>query len=264
MIATAPFFHVCKQKGVELFSVSLKDVKKALQFKRRTDPATKLPHEFHEFLELFSEKEANKLPPHRLYDHKINFIKKPPPGYGPLYSMSQGKFQVLKKFLDENLTKSFIRANSSPTTSPVLFARKPGKIFRFCVNYKTFNAITMKNRYPLFLIQKNLNRLTRTKYFTKLNIFAAFNKIRMAENEKWKTAFRIKYGLFEFIIMIFGLCGTPSTFQSYINDILHEHLNTFCSAYIDDIFIYSKSKEKKTFETRPIGIPETPKNWFTT
>ena len=71
MIATAPFFHVCKQEKVELFSVSLKDIKKAFQFKRRTDPATKLFHEFHEFFELFSEKKANKLPPHRPYDHKI-------------------------------------------------------------------------------------------------------------------------------------------------------------------------------------------------
>ena len=78
MIVTAPFFHVCKQERIKLFSASLKDIKKVLQPKRRTDPATKLPHEFHEFLELFSEKEANKLPPHRPYDHKINFIKKTP------------------------------------------------------------------------------------------------------------------------------------------------------------------------------------------
>ena len=71
IIATVPFFHVCKQKKVELFSASLKNIEKALQFKRRTDPATKLFHEFHEFFELFSEKKANKLPPHRPYDHKI-------------------------------------------------------------------------------------------------------------------------------------------------------------------------------------------------
>ena len=164
--------------------------------------------------------------------------------------MSQGEFQVLKKFLDENLTKGFIRANSSPLTSPVLFARKQGGNFRFCVNYKTFNAITVKNRYLLFLIQETLNRLTRTKYFTKLNIVIAFNKIRMAENEKWKTAFRIKYGLFEFLPMNFGLCGAPSAFQNYINDILHEHLNTFCSAYIDDILIYNKSEKEHAKHVR--------------
>ena len=75
MIATAPFFHVCKQEGVKLFSASMKNVKKTLQPKRRTDLVTKLPHEFYEFFELFSEKKINKLPPHRPYDHKINFIK---------------------------------------------------------------------------------------------------------------------------------------------------------------------------------------------
>ena len=215
MIAAAPFFHVCKQEGVELFSASMKNVEKAFQFKRRTDPVTKLPHEFYEFLELFSEKEANKLPPHRPYDHKINFIKKKQPGYGPLYSMSQGKFQVLKKFLDENLTKSFIRTSSSPAASPVLFVRKPNGSFRFCVNYRVFNAITMKNRYPLPLIQETLDRLARAKYFTKLDIVAAFNKIRMAEGEEWKTAFRTRYGLFESLVMNFGLCGAPSSFQNY-------------------------------------------------
>ena len=243
MIATAPFFHVCKQEGVELFSVSLKDVEKIFQPKHRTDPAIKLPQKFHEFFELFSEKETNKLPPYRPYDHKINFIERKQPGYGLLYSISQGKLQILKKFLDENLAKGFIRANSSPTASPVLFARKPSGGFRICVNYKTFNAITVKNKYPLPLIQETLNRLTEAKYFTKLNIVAAFNKIKMAEGEEWKTAFRTKYGLFEFLIMNFGLCGAPSAFQNYINDILHEHLNIFCSAYIDDILIYSKSKK---------------------
>ena len=186
MIAAAPIFHVCKQKRVKLFSASLKDIKKAFQPKRRTDPATKLLHEFHEFFELFSGKKINKLLPHRPYDHKINFIKGKQPGYGPLYSMSQGKFQVLKKFLDENLTKGFIRASSSPTASPVLFARKQGGNFRFCVSYRAFNAITMKNRYSLFLIQETLDRLTRTKYFIKLDIVVAFNKIRMAEGVKWK------------------------------------------------------------------------------
>ena len=244
LITAAPFFHVFKQKGVKLFSVSLKDVEKALKQRQHTDPATKLPLEFHEFFELFSHQEANKLPPHRLYDYKIKFIKKKQPGYGFLYSMSQGKFQVLKKFLDENLAKGFIRASSFLAAILILFVRKPGRSFRLCVNYKTFNAITVKNKYPLFLIQEILNRLAKVKYFTKLNIVAAFNKIRMVEKEKWKIVFRTRYGLFEFLVMNFGLCGVPSFFQNYINDIFHEHLNTFCSAYIDDIFIYNKTKKK--------------------
>ena len=246
MITAAPFFHVSKQKGVELFSVSLKDVEKTLKPKQYTDPATKLPPELHEFFELFSHQEANKLPPHRPYDHKIKFIKGKQPRYGLLYSMSQGELQVLKKFFDENLAKSFIRASSFPAAAPVLFVRKPGGGFRLCVDYRALNAITVKNRYPLPLIQETLNRLAKAKYFTKLNIVAAFNKIRMAEREEWKTVFRTRYGLFESLIMNFGLCGAPSSFQNYINDIFHEHLDTFCSAYINDILIYSKTKKEHT------------------
>ena len=261
IIAVAPFFHVFKQKRVEFFSASLKDVEKTLKPKQHTDPATKLPPELHEFFELFSHQKANKLPPHRLYDHKIKFIKGKQPGYGFLYSMFQREFQILKKFFDENLAKGFIKTSSFPTAAPILFVRKPGKSFRLCVNYKAFNAITVKNKYSLPLIQENLNRLAKIKYFTKLNIVAAFNKIRMVEKKEWKTAFRTRYGLFEFLVMNFGLCGTPSFFQNYINDILHEHLNIFCSAYIDDIFIYSKTK-KKTHETRSTNFSEIAKSRY--
>ena len=158
--------------------------------------------------------------------------------------MFQKEFQILKKFFDENLAKGFIRASSFPAAAPVLFVKKPGKGLRLCVKYKTLNAITVKNKYPLPLIQETLNRLVKVKYLTKLDIVAIFNKIRMVENEKWKTVFRTRYGFFESLIMNFGLCGVPSSFQNYIHDIFHEYLNTFCSAYIDDIFIYNKTKKE--------------------
>ena len=97
MITAAPFFHVSKQKGVELFSASLENVEKTLKPKQHTDPATKLFPELHELFELFSHQEANELPPHRLYDHKIKFTEGKQPGCGFLYSMSQGELQILKK-----------------------------------------------------------------------------------------------------------------------------------------------------------------------
>ena len=121
MITAAPFFHVFEQKGVKLFSVSLKNVEKTLKPKQHTDPATKLFPELHKFFELFSHQKTNKLAPHKPYDHKIKFIENKRPGYGPLYSMSQGELQVLKKILDENLTKSFIKTSSFPAAAPVLF-----------------------------------------------------------------------------------------------------------------------------------------------
>ena len=108
---TAPFFHVSKQKGVKLFSVSLKYVEKTLKPKQHTDPVIKLPPKLHKFFELFSHQKTNKLPPHKPYDHKIKFIKNKQPIYGLLYSMCQREFQILKKFLDENLAKGFIRTS---------------------------------------------------------------------------------------------------------------------------------------------------------
>ena len=109
------------------------------------------------------------------------------------------------------------------------------------MDYRALNEMTVKNRYPLPLIRETLDRLSHARYFTKLDIIAAFNRLRMKEGEEWKTAFRTRYGLFEYLVMPFGLHGAPAFFQHYINDILREYLDIFCTAYIDDILIYSNT-----------------------
>ena len=139
---------------------------------------------------------------------KINFIKKKQPKYGFVYSMSQKKIQVLEK-IDENLTKGFIRTSSFLATLLILFVRKPSGNFRFCVNFKILNPITTKNKYLSSLIQEILNRLTKTKYFTKLNIVVVFNRIRIIENKKSKNVFRIKYGFYEFFNHKFRFLWNP-------------------------------------------------------
>ena len=244
LIGAAPFATLSKAPGIELFAATMRDIEKALQPKTRTDPAAALPPEYHDYLDVFSQAEADKLPPHRDADHKIDLEPGKVPPYGPLYGMSQDELKVLKKFLDENLEKGFIRPSNSSAASPVLFARKPGGGLRLCVDYRALNAITVKNRYPIPLIQETLARICRAKIYTKLDIIAAFNKIRMAAGEEWKTAFRTRYGLYESLVMNFGLCGAPSTFQKYINDLLHDYLDDFCTAYIDDILIYSDNEKE--------------------
>ena len=252
LIGAAPFALVAKQPGVELFSATMRDIEKALAPKVRTDPAIVLPPEYHEFLSVFSQNEADKLPPHRPSDHRIELQPGKEPGYSPFYNMSQDELKVLKKFLDENLTKGFIRPSSSPAASPVLFARKPSGGLRLCVDYRALNAITVKNRYPLPLIQETLARICRAKIYSKLDIIAAFNKIRMALGEEWKTAFRTRYGLYESLVMPFGLANAPSTFQQYINSVLYEYLDDFCTAYINDILIYSNSKAEHKEHVRKV------------
>lgn len=110
--------------------------------------------------------------------------------FGPMCGMSQDELEVLKKYLDDNLAKGFIRPSSSPAASPVLFARTPGGELRLCVDYHALNAITIKNKYPLPLIQEILARSCRATVDTTLDIVEAFNKLRMAHGEEWKTAFR--------------------------------------------------------------------------
>ena len=153
--------------------------------KIKTNPATVLPEHYREFLKVFNYEEANKLLLHcPEVDHTIKMQPSTQPPAGPLYSMSRDKLQVLKKYLEENLSKGFIQALSSPAAAPVLFIKKPGESLWFCVSYRGLNALTVKSKYPLPLIRKTLDRLCKAVYFTKLDIVAAFNKICMAEKKE--------------------------------------------------------------------------------
>ena len=234
-----------KQKNIQVFSASMADIEKALTVKKITDPRTKLPSHFHEFLDVFSRIEADRLPPQRGkgVDHEIELLqengKDPEVPWGPLYNMSRDELLVLRKTLTELLDKQFIRVSNSSAAAPVLFVRKPGGGLRFCVDYRGLNKITRKDRYPLPLIYETLRNIGRAKWYTKLDVIAAFHKIRIAGGDEWKTAFRTRYGLFEWLVTPFGLANAPSTFQKYINWALRDYLDVFCSAYIDDILIYS-------------------------
>jgi hypothetical protein len=225
--------------ALHLAGFSLEDIQIALQTKKRPDPAVKVPSHYHELLDVFDYKAADTLPPHRDCDHEIKLKPGTTPPHGPLYNMSIEELEVLRKWLDDNLAKGFIRASSSPAAAPVLFAKKPGGGLRFCVDYRGLNNITIKNRYSLPLLQETLARLSTAKYFTKLDIIAAFNHIRIKDGQEWMTAFNTRYGLFETLVMPFGLSNAPATFQARINEVLRPFLDLYCTAYIDDILIYS-------------------------
>ena len=165
-------------------SSSLDDIQIALQTKDRPDPKNKLPTYYHHHLPVFDHKNADLLPPHRECDHKIELQPGTTPPHGPLYSMSVEELQVLRKYLNEQLEKGFIRASKSTAAAPVLFAKKPSGGLRFCVDYRGLNSITIKNRYSLPLVRETLSRLSSAKFYTKLDIIAAFNHIRFAEGQE--------------------------------------------------------------------------------
>jgi Reverse transcriptase (RNA-dependent DNA polymerase) len=156
-----------------------------------------------------------------------------------LYNISEDELFVLRKFLDKNLAKGFIRTSILPVASLVLFAKKPEGSLRFCIDYCALNTITIKNYYPLPLIQETLARLNKAKIYTKLDVIIVFNHIHITEGQEYLTAFNTRYSLYETLVILFGLSNAPIIFQARINKILHLYLDVFCIAYIDDILVYS-------------------------
>ena len=236
----------------DMFVATIEDIDDALSPKESVDFLLKAPPELHDLSDVFSPQKADKLPPHRSYDHEIRLLPEAKLPYGPLYSMSREELQVLREWLDENLRKGFIRPSSSHVASPVLFVKKPGGGLRLCTDFRALNNVSEKDRYPLPLIKETLNNMKGMKYFTKIDIISAFNNVRMKEGQEFLTAIRTRYGLFESLVMPFGLTGAPATFQRFINDTLREFLDHFCSAYLDDILIYSRTREEHVQHVRAV------------
>ena len=238
MINGAALATLTRQKGVQVFFLPLS------QIQPETDNANhrekEIPEEFQEFKDVFSKVKADKLPEHRPYDHRIPLEEGKCPLYGPIYNLSQTELEALRKYIDDNLTKRFIRHSQSPCGASILFAKKADSSLRLWVDYRGLNKLTIKNQYPLPLISEIMERIGRAKYFTKFDVKDGYNRLRIAPGEEWKTAFHCGYGHFEYHIMPFELCNAPGTFQHYIND------TYFLIAYLDDLLIYSNSlKEHK-------------------
>ena len=200
----------------------------------------------------FDVKKANKLFHHHDANHKINLISEAKSSAKKVYDLARNQASVVKTYVNEMLKKSFIRRNSSNYATSVLIVKKSEENLRICVNYRALNALIIKNRNCPFLIKKTLVRLCAAKFYTKLNVIAAFNEIRIREDDEEKTAFLIKYELYEYVVMFFDFCNALETFQSYINETLRDYLNVFCSVYLNDVFIYSNIRKKHITYVRKI------------
>ncbi|GME36878.1 hypothetical protein V502_10139 [Neofusicoccum parvum] len=153
--------------------------------------------------------------------------------------MSTDELAAAKDYIKENLGKGFIKASRVPFGSPILMARKANRGFRFCMDYRRLNAATKKNKYPLPLIDETLARLTRARYFSKIDVRQAFHRIRIYEDSKDLTTFRTRYGSYRYNVLPFRLCNGPATFQQYMNEVIMAGLDNFCSVFIDDILVYN-------------------------
>src|ERR1700761_5863548 len=256
VLAAVQMKEVDGRYSVSAAAINMEDVRKALKEKKpNTEEELRktLPPEVHDLIPLFLTREAEKLAPYRPgIDHRIELRTKAdgtPEAlpWGPIYGMSREELLVLRKTLNELLAKGFIRPSTSEAGAPVLFIRKSSGGLRFCCDYRSLNAITKADRYPLPLIPETLRNLTGAKWLSKVDVVSAFWKVRMAKGHEHKTAFRTRYGLFEWLVTPFGLAGAPATFQRFINRVLRKYLDDFASAYMDDILIYSSGTRADHF-----------------
>ena len=211
-----------------------------------------VPPELEAFRDVFDHDKAGLLPRVKNSDHAIEIENNGTVPHGPIYPLSQNELQVLHAYIIDNLEKGRIRPSKSPAGAPVLFVPKKDGGLRLCVDYRGLNRVSVKNRYPLPLISEILDRVTGSKYFSKIDIKDAYYRIRLREGDEWKTAFRTRYGHFEYMVMPFGLCNAPATFQSYINNALGELVDTICVAYLDDILVFTKTRDSHTKALRNI------------
>ncbi len=234
-----------KWKKIEVFLTSMTDIEKALTSQKKIDLKTILSDHYHEFLNVFNHTMTEKLPPLRGKDtdHQIELKKMNEKElkvlWDPLYNMTKEKLLVLCKTLTELLNKQFIQVSNSSAAVSVLFVQKSEGELWFCVNYCDLNQITQKNCYLLSLIYETLQNIKQAQWYTKLNVIAAFHKIQIVAEDKWKTAFCTRYELYEWMMTPFELANASSTFQRYINWVLQDFLDEFCSVYVNDILIFT-------------------------
>ncbi|KAJ0522988.1 putative nucleotidyltransferase, Ribonuclease H [Helianthus annuus] len=184
------------------------------------------------------------LPPHRQVEFQIELA----PGAAPIarapYRLAPSELEELSKQLQELLEKGFIRPSSSPWGAPVLFVKKKDGTFRMCIDYRELNKVTVKNRYPLPRIDDLFDQLQGSCYYSKKDLRSGYHQLRVRDEDVSKTAFRTRYGHYEFLVMPFGLTNAPAVFMDLMNRVCKPYLDKFVIVFIDDILIYSKSQEE--------------------
>ncbi|MBW0576143.1 hypothetical protein O181_115858 [Austropuccinia psidii MF-1] len=181
-----------------------------------------VPLVYHKYLDVVSKVKAEKLPPHCSCDHHIELEGLPPP-VGVMYSLSKNEAETLQAYISENKKDSGLR---------------------LCVDYRKLNAVTRKNKYPVPPMNQLLTVFNSATIFSKIYLHGAYNLLRIKEGDEHLTAFRTKYGSFEYLVMPFGLTNAPASFQNLVNDIFADFLDIFAVVYLDDIMIFSSSQEE--------------------
>jgi hypothetical protein len=192
------------------------------------------------------------LPPKRQVEHEIQLQQDVPlPNIG-MYKLSVLENVEIKKHVQELIEQGIIRPSASPCGSPIILVPKKDGTWHMCVDFRALNKITVKNRYPLPRIDDLLDQLKNVIYFTKLDLRSGYHQIGFVEQDIWKTSFKTKQVLFEWLVMPFGLTNAPATFMRVMNDVFRTFIDDFLIVYLDDILIFSRTNEEHVQHVRQI------------
>jgi hypothetical protein len=207
-------------------------------------PVEKIPVVY-DYPDVFPD-ELPGMPP----DRDIEFVIELQPEIAPIskrpYRMLPAELAELKKQLQELLDKGFIRPSTSPWGCPALFVKKKDESLRLCVDYHPLNAVTIKNKYPLPRIDVLFDQLVEAKVFSKIDLRSGYHQIKIRASDIPKTTFSTRYGLYEYLVMSFGLTNAPAYFMYLMNSIFTPELDKSVVVFIDDILVYSKNEDEHT------------------
>ena len=202
-----------------------------------------IPAEYMDYSDVFKEKNdlPAPLPPHRPYVMSISLDPNNPlPPSPKIYPLAPAHEKILKEYIDRALAKGWISPSKAEYAEPIFIVPKPNNEGRCCINYKNTNQRTKKISYPIPLVQELIDQLGKAAVFTRLDLPDAYHLVRIKEGDEHKTAFRCKFGLFQYNVVSFGLNNALPVFQFFLDDIFKDELRVFVIIYFDDFLIYSE------------------------
>lgn len=250
LVSGKEFIHEMKNEGVGF----------ALVFKPRQVFTTKklgvLPSEvqgiLNGHLEIVAADLPSELPPMRSISHQMDLIPGASLPNKPAYRLTPMENEEIRKQVEDLFKKGLIRESISPCAVPTVLVPKKGGEWHMCTDSRALNKITIRYRFPIPRIEDLMDCLSGAKYFSKIDLKSGYHQIRIKLGDEWKTTFKNSDGLYEWLVMPFGLFNAPSTFMRLMNKVLKPFLGKFVIVYLGDILVFSRSKEEHLEHLRQV------------